>query len=121
MNQDKGALASFGAFFIFVLCVFQALVTPTDAVRPSLGCGNGDTPEGFFPGQTTVIQRKVPGTQARRHDITLPANYDTTTVPPPLMFYFHGWSGNSRECGSDCTKTSSDYGFLSVSMTGYGE
>jgi len=92
-----------------------------------MGCGK-DLPTNFAPGQTTILKRKVPGTQRRAHAISLPGNYTNTgttaevsSSPPPLMFYFHGWSGNRKECGRDCTKSATDRGFLSVSMTGYGK
>ena len=107
----------------FLIVIFLALLQATDAVRQSLGCSKNRRRR-FRPGRTTTIKRKVPGTQRRMHSITLPRNYrQNNETPPPLVFYFHGWSGDHRECGSGCTviPKKEKYSFLTVSMTGYGE
>eukprot|EP00551_Chaetoceros_affinis_P006534 CAMPEP_0203664800 /NCGR_PEP_ID=MMETSP0090-20130426/2141_1 /ASSEMBLY_ACC=CAM_ASM_001088 /TAXON_ID=426623 /ORGANISM="Chaetoceros affinis, Strain CCMP159" /LENGTH=383 /DNA_ID=CAMNT_0050528161 /DNA_START=13 /DNA_END=1164 /DNA_ORIENTATION=- len=122
-GRRLGAILS---FLFYILCIFEASTTPikADAVRPSLGCSKNRMPRKFFPGRTKVIKRTVSGTQQRKHAITLPNNYKQNNVeaPPPLVFYFHGWSGDHKECGGGCKNVPkrNKYSFMTVSMTGYG-
>ena len=106
--------------FLFIFRFLQAFAA-IEAVRPSRGCKRKRVAKGYVPGETTVLNRKVRGAQRRKHRVTLPPNYTPRAeTPPPLMFYFHGWGGNSNNC-DDCDQAASERGFLTVSMTGYGK
>eukprot|EP00957_Ditylum_brightwellii_P079413 6038722-Ditylum_brightwellii.AAC.1 len=76
---------------------------------------------GLGPGDSIEFMREVPDTQELTHRLTLPNDYDPMGTPPPLMLYFHGWGGNHESCRDRCVVDAPKKGFVSVSMTGYGE
>lgn len=94
--------------------------------KKSKGCKKKDTAstglgDGLGPGDSIEFTREVPGTQELTHRLTLPNDYDPMGTPPPLMLFFHGWGGNYKSCGDRCDTDAPEKGFVSVSMTGYGE
>ena len=40
--------------------------------------------------------------------------------PAPLILFFHGWGGDSTECGSTCDRAT-ERGYATIALTGIGE
>jgi len=103
---------------------YLTIIPLVHAVRPSPGClstSNTGLGSGLDPGEWTDFIRTVPGTQQRKHRLTIPINYSKDqNSPSPVLLYFHGWGGDYTSCGKRCQSEAADRGFVSVAMTGYG-
>ena len=53
------------------------------------------------------------------HRLTLPASY-APDAAVPLLFYLHGWGGDSSECGANCDEAAPAHGFAALALTGVG-